>query len=46
MTPAAPLPHWDLSVVFPSLDSPEFEDGFQAVVAGTARLSALFDPYA
>ena len=37
------LPHWDLSVVFPSLDSPEFEAGFQAVVTGTDRLAALFD---
>lgn len=37
------LPHWDLTVVFPSLDSPEFEAGFQAVVAGTNRLAALFD---
>ena len=37
------LPHWDLSVVFPSLDSPEFAAGFQAVVSGTDRLAALFD---
>jgi oligoendopeptidase F len=37
------LPHWDLSVVFPSLDSPEFEAGFQAVVSGTDRLAVLFD---
>jgi len=37
------LPHWDLTVVFPSLDSPEFAAGYQAVVDGTARLAALFD---
>jgi hypothetical protein len=41
--PAASLPHWDLSVVFPALDSPEFEAGFQTVVSGTDRLAALFD---
>ena len=37
------LPHWDLTVVFSSLDSPEFAAGFQAVVNGTERLAALFD---
>jgi pepF/M3 family oligoendopeptidase len=32
-----------MSVVFPSLDSPEFEQGFQAVTRDIADLGALFD---
>ena len=27
-TTAAALPHWDMTVVYPSLDSPEFAEGF------------------
>ncbi len=37
------LPHWDLTVVYPSLDSPRFEEGFAAAVAHIADLAALFD---
>lgn len=41
VTPA--LPHWDMSVVFPSLDSPAFAAGFQRVADDIAALGALFD---
>ncbi len=37
------LPHWDMSVVFPSLESPEFAAAFTAYVAHIGDLSALFD---
>lgn len=43
MSSSATLPHWDVSTVFPSLDSPEFAAGFASVVASVDRLSALFD---
>src|SRR5690554_3427359 len=39
------LPRWDMSVVYPSLDSPEFEQGFAAVVAAIDDLAALCDRY-
>jgi pepF/M3 family oligoendopeptidase len=37
------LPHWDMTVVYPSLDSPEFAAGFQAVSDDIAALGTLFD---
>ncbi|HEY7339637.1 MAG TPA: M3 family oligoendopeptidase [Ktedonobacterales bacterium] len=37
------LPHWDMTVVYPSLESPEFAAGFQAVVEDIAALGSLFD---
>jgi oligoendopeptidase F len=37
------LPHWDMSVVFPGIDSPEFEQGFNAVVQEITLLGDLFD---
>lgn len=37
------LPHWDMSVVYPSLESPEFEADFNAVVASVKKLEELFD---
>src|SRR5258706_6463482 len=40
---AATLPRWDVSVVFPSLESPEFVQGFQAAVAAIEALGSLFD---
>ena len=42
---AAPgaLPRWDMSVVYPGLDSPEFAEGFAAVVRGIVELERLFD---
>lgn len=37
------LPHWDFSTVFPGLESPEFEAGFQAVLEAIAATVTLFD---
>ncbi|HUG16128.1 MAG TPA: M3 family oligoendopeptidase [Thermomicrobiales bacterium] len=37
------LPRWDMSVVYPSLDSPEFELGFAATAAAIEDLAALLD---
>jgi pepF/M3 family oligoendopeptidase len=37
------LPHWDLSDIYPSLDSPEFEKGFARIVGKIKALEALFD---
>ncbi len=41
--PADDLPRWDMTVVFPGLDSPEFAAGFAAVVDDIADLETLFD---
>jgi len=43
---ASQLPHWDMSVVFPGLDSPEFSAGFQQAVAQVDGLEALFEQHA
>ena len=40
------LPHWDMSVVYPSLDSPEFESDFQAIIQAISNLSTFFDDQA
>lgn len=40
---AVALPRWDLTVLYPSLDSPEFAAGFARVLAGIDALAALFD---
>lgn len=37
------LPHWDMSVVYPSLDSPGFEQGFRDMVQDLTDLATLFD---
>jgi oligoendopeptidase F len=37
------LPHWDMTVVYPGLDSPEFAAGFAGVIADIESLVALFD---
>ncbi|MCB0116190.1 MAG: M3 family oligoendopeptidase [Caldilineaceae bacterium] len=42
-TEAEKLPHWDMSVVYPGLESPEFEDGFRSAVAVIDQLQAFFD---
>ncbi|MBF6614870.1 MAG: oligoendopeptidase F, partial [Chloroflexi bacterium] len=39
------LPHWDMTVVYPSLESPEFDEGFRSVVEEISALSVLFDKY-
>src|SRR5215213_3623640 len=43
MTTTAALPRWDMSVIFPSLESPEFEQQSREVVAGIADLGTLFE---
>ena len=40
---APPLPQWDMSVVFPNLQSPQFEEGYRATVAAVDELAALFE---
>ncbi len=37
------LPHWDMTVVYPSLESPEFDAGFQSVIASIEQLGKLFE---
>lgn len=43
MSTTLPLPRWDVSTVFPSLESPEFTAGFAAVARQVDTLAALFD---
>lgn len=44
MTSAAPpLPHWDMTVVYPGLTAPEFEQSFRSVIDSIAGLVQLFD---
>ncbi len=40
---AAELPRWDMTVIYPGLDSAEFTAGFASVVDDIAQLQALFD---
>jgi len=42
-TQQAALPHWDMTPIFPGLDTPEFEAGFQAGVAALDALTEAFD---
>src|SRR5215210_1085335 len=37
------LPRWDLSALFPGLDSPEFAAGFDRLLDEIGALSRLFD---
>jgi pepF/M3 family oligoendopeptidase len=37
------LPRWDLSALFPGLDSPEFTEGFDRLLSDIDRLADLFD---
>lgn len=43
---SAALPHWDMTVVYPGLDSPEFEAGFADAITQIADLNTLFDDHA
>ncbi|MDX1933665.1 MAG: M3 family metallopeptidase, partial [Capsulimonadales bacterium] len=43
LSSSASLPHWDVSVVYPSLSSPEFEAAFESVLRGIDDLARLFD---
>jgi pepF/M3 family oligoendopeptidase len=42
-SPEAALPRWDLTAIFPSLSSPEFQAAFTAVKDEIAVLLAVFD---
>ena len=37
------LPRWDMTVVYPGLDAPEFERGFRAAIASIDDLAKQFD---
>ncbi|MDQ2904694.1 MAG: M3 family oligoendopeptidase [Chloroflexota bacterium] len=37
------LPHWNMAVVYPGLDTPEFAGGFARVVEDIAQLAQFFD---
>jgi pepF/M3 family oligoendopeptidase len=37
------LPHWDMTPIYPGLDSQEFSDGFSKVVEDIKNLTKLFD---
>jgi len=39
------LPHWDMEIVFPGLDSPEFQRAFQQLVGAIDHLQSLFDAH-
>src|SRR5215216_2998265 len=39
------LPHWDMTVVYPSLDAPEFASDFAQVMHQIEQLVAMFDHY-
>jgi pepF/M3 family oligoendopeptidase len=43
MTTVTNLPHWDMSVVYPGLESPEFQAGFARVIQDIQDLARLFD---
>ncbi len=43
--PSETLPRWDMTTVFPSLKSPEFNTEFEAVSALIDSLSVLFDKH-
>lgn len=40
------LPHWDMSVVYPGLDSPEFDAGLADTIAEIEALVAVFEEHA
>jgi pepF/M3 family oligoendopeptidase len=39
------LPHWDMTTIYPSLDSAEFAAGFDSAVQTIGGLEALFDQH-
>jgi len=41
-----PLPRWDMTTVYPGLETPEFAEGFAQTVQNIADLAHLFDQYA
>ncbi|MGO8946291.1 MAG: M3 family oligoendopeptidase [Ktedonobacterales bacterium] len=42
MVDSLSLPHWDMSDIFPGLESPEFQQGFQEVETSIAALNDFF----
>jgi oligoendopeptidase F len=45
MTTTQTLPHWDMTVIYPSLESPEFAQGFAQVTQEINDLAHLFDEH-
>jgi len=45
MTTTQKLPHWDMSVIYPGLESPEFAQGFTHIANNINDLSQLFDEH-
>jgi pepF/M3 family oligoendopeptidase len=45
VTTTRTLPHWDMSVVYPGLDSPEFAQEFAAIVQDIQQLASSFDTH-
>ncbi len=45
MSTVQTLPHWDMSVVYPGLASPEFDQGFAHFTQQVADLVGLFDTH-
>ncbi len=45
MSTAKALPHWDMTVIYPGLNSPEFDQGFAHFVQQIADLVRLFDSH-
>jgi oligoendopeptidase F len=43
MSATATLPRWDMTPIFPGLESPEFDQAFSAVVRQIDELGAFFD---
>ena len=43
MSTVSTLPHWDMTVVYPGLESVEFEQGFSQAVQDIHKLARLFD---
>jgi pepF/M3 family oligoendopeptidase len=41
----AALPRWDMSVIYPGLESPQFAEGFRAMQEHIAALGRLFDAH-
>ncbi|MBW3624683.1 MAG: M3 family oligoendopeptidase [Armatimonadetes bacterium] len=45
MQSEAPLPHWEMSTIFPSLESPEYQAAFEAALGEIDALAADFDAH-
>src|SRR5215470_14525639 len=43
MSSVKTLPHWDMTPIYPAMDSQEFADGFSKVVQDIENLAKLFD---